>query len=118
LVEFEKLFDMPALWIMNSQILDFVTGDGGQEGFEIIILGPFTVTLNETVKRLWAAALFEAKRFLRGGIASPPAIKALRAQSLVMEFRRVLRRHRHEQFKGGLKMDVIEELGRVMLAVG
>jgi hypothetical protein len=38
LVEFEKLFDMPALRIMNSQILDFVTGDGGQEGFEIIIL--------------------------------------------------------------------------------
>ena len=38
LVEFEKLFDMPALWVMNGQILDFVTVDGGQEGFEIIIL--------------------------------------------------------------------------------
>jgi hypothetical protein len=24
LIEFEKLFDMPALWIVNSQILDFV----------------------------------------------------------------------------------------------
>src|ERR1700716_2190942 len=56
LVEFEKLFDMPALWIMNSQILDFVTVDSGQEGFEIIILWPFTVALNETVIRLWAAA--------------------------------------------------------------
>ena len=103
---------------MNSQILDLVTVDGGQEGFEIIILWPFTVALNETVIRLWAAALLEAKRFLSGRIASPPAIKAPRAQSLVMEFWRVLRRHRHEQFKWGLKMDVIEELGRVMLAVG
>src|ERR1700738_2585521 len=102
LVEFEKLFDMPALWIMNSQILDFVTVDGGQEGFEIIILWSFTVTLNETEIRLWAAALLEAKRLLRGGIASPPAIKALRVQGSVMEFGRVLRRHRHEQFKGGL----------------
>ena len=49
LVEFEKLFDMPALWIMNGQILDFVTVGGGQEGFEMIILWSFTVTLNETV---------------------------------------------------------------------
>lgn len=64
LVEFEKLFDMPALGIMNSQILDFVTVDGGQEGFEIMILWPFTVALNETVIRLWAAAMLEAKRFL------------------------------------------------------
>src|SRR4029077_3942768 len=118
LVEFEKLFDMPALGIMNSRILDFVTVDGGQEGFEIMILWPFTVALNETVIRLWAAAMLEAKRFLSGGIASPPAMKALRPQSLVMEFWRVLRGHRHEQFKGGLEMDVIEELGRVMLAVG
>ena len=117
-VEFEKLFDMPALWVMNGQILDFVTVDGGQEGFEIIILWSFTVTLNETVIRLWAAALFEAKRLLGGGIASPPAIKALRAQSLVTEFGRVLRRHRHEQFKGGFKVDVIEQFGGVMLAVG
>jgi hypothetical protein len=37
---------------------------------------------------------------------------------LVMEFWRVLRRHRHEQFKGGLKMDVIDQFGAVMLAVG
>src|ERR1700738_4846560 len=117
LVEFEKLFDMPALRIVNCQILDFVTVGGGQEGFEIIILWSFTVTLNETVIRLWAAALFEAKRLLGGSIASPPAIKALRAPSLVMEFGRVLRRHRHEQFKGGLKMDMIEEFGRVMFAV-
>ena len=71
LVEFEKLFDMPALGIMNSQILDFVTVDGGQEGFEIMILWPFTVALNETVIRLWAAALLEAKWFLSGGIAKP-----------------------------------------------
>jgi hypothetical protein len=103
---------------MNSQILDFVTVDSGQEGFEIIILWPFTVALNETVIRLWAAALLEAKWFLSGSIASPPAIKALRPQSLVMEFWRVLRWHRHEQFKGSLKMDVIEQFGRVMLAVG
>ena len=72
LVEFEKLFDMPALWVMNGQILDFVTVDGGQEGFEIIILWSFTVTLNETVIRLWAAALFEAKRLLGGGWHSQP----------------------------------------------
>src|ERR1700686_990631 len=91
LIEFEKLFDMPALWIVNSQILDFVTVGGGQEGFEIIILWSFTVTLNETQIRFWAAALFEAKRLLGGGTASPPAIEALRAQSLVLEFGRVLR---------------------------
>ncbi len=35
LVEFEKLFEMPALWIMNREILDFVTVGSGQEGFEI-----------------------------------------------------------------------------------
>ena len=64
LVEFEKLFDIPALWIVNSQILDFVAVNGGQEGFEIIILWPFTVALNETVIRLWAAALIEAKSSL------------------------------------------------------
>src|SRR5277367_5596264 len=111
LVEFEKLFDMPPLWIMNGQILDFVTVGGGQEGFEIIILRSFTVTLNKTVIRLRATALFKAKRLLGGSIASPSAIKALRAQSLVLEFGRVLRRHRYEQFKGGLQMDVVEELG-------
>lgn len=118
LVEFEKLFDMPTLWIMNGQILNFVTVDGGQEGFEIIILWPFTIPLNETVIRLWAATLFEAKRLLGGGIASSPAIEALRAQSLVLEFGRVLRRHRHEQFKRGLKVNMIEQFGGVMLAVG
>ena len=37
---------------MNGQILDFVTVGGSQEGFEIIILRSFTVTLNETVVRL------------------------------------------------------------------
>ena len=47
LVEFEKLFDMPALWIVNSQVLDFVTVGGGKEGFKLIILWPFTVALNE-----------------------------------------------------------------------
>jgi hypothetical protein len=30
---------------MNRQILDFVPVDGGQEGFEIIILWPFSVAL-------------------------------------------------------------------------
>ena len=109
---------MPALWIMDSQILDFVTVGGGYEGFEIIILWSFTITLNETVIRLWAAALFEAKRLLGGGIASPPAIEALRVESLVTEFRRVLRRHRHEQFKRGFQVDVIKQFGGVMLAVG
>jgi hypothetical protein len=77
LVEFEKLFEMPALWIMNREILDFVTVGRGQEGFEIVILGSFTVTLNETVIRIWAPALLEAKRLLGRGVASPPAMKAL-----------------------------------------
>jgi hypothetical protein len=61
---------------MVGQILDFVTVGRGQEGFEIIILWSFTVTLNEAVIRLWAAALFEAKRLLGDGKASPPAIAA------------------------------------------
>jgi len=56
---------------MDSQIQDFVTVDGGQEGFKIIILWPFTVALNEAVKGLWAAAMLQAKRFFSGGIASP-----------------------------------------------
>jgi hypothetical protein len=77
-------------------------------------------TLLEWITRFenWAAALFEAKRLLGGGIASPPAIEALRAQSLILEFGRVLRRHRHQQFKRSLKVNVIEQFGGVMLAVG
>ena len=31
LVKFEKLFEMPALWIMNREILDFVTVGDRQE---------------------------------------------------------------------------------------
>ena len=61
LIEFEELLDMPTLGIMDGEILNFVTVDGGQEGFERIILWPFTVALNETVVRLCAAAVFEAK---------------------------------------------------------
>jgi hypothetical protein len=38
LVELKKLFDMPALWIMERQILDFVTIGGGQEGVEMGLL--------------------------------------------------------------------------------
>jgi hypothetical protein len=33
LVKFKKLFDMPAFWIMEGQILYFITIGSGQEGF-------------------------------------------------------------------------------------
>jgi hypothetical protein len=82
LIEFEKLFDMPALWIVNSQVLDFVTVGGGKEGFKIIILWPFAIALNETVIGLWAATMLQAKSFLGGGIAGPSASKSFRSQSL------------------------------------
>ena len=117
LVEFEKLFDMPALWIMNGQILDFVTIGSGQEGFEIIILWSFTVTLNETEIRLWAAALCEAKRLLGGGIASPPAIEAPSSElgsGVWANFAAAS----GPAIQRGLQVDVIEQFGGVMLAVG
>ena len=60
---------------MDSQILDLVTIDGGEKGFEIMLLWPFSVALNETVIRL-----------LGGGIAGPAPIKTLGLESLLKEF--------------------------------
>ena len=118
LVELKKFFDMPALWIMDREILDFVSIDGREKRFKIIILRPFSVALNKAVIRLLAAAVAQAKGFLGRGITGPAAVKALRVKGLGTEFGCVLRWHRDQQFKRGLQMNVINQFGGVMLAVG
>jgi len=60
------------------------------------------------------AAVLQAKWFFSGGIASPARIKV---QSLAMEFWRALCWHGQQQFKGGLKMNLIDQFGAVMLGV-
>src|SRR6516162_5810291 len=62
---------------------------------------PFSAALGETIVRFRATAVLEPKGGFSGGIAGPAGNKAFRGQSLAMDFWRVVRRHGHQQFKGG-----------------
>src|SRR5262252_5320043 len=117
LIAFEELFDMPALGVMDGEILYFIAIGGGAKRFIKIIGWPFSAALGETIVRFRATAVLEPKGGFSGGIAGPAGNKAFRGQSLALDFWRVVRRHGHQQLKGGLQMNVIEEFARIMLAI-
>ena len=117
LVEFEELFDMPPLRIMDAQIEHFRAIGCRQEGFIIEVLGCFSRALDNLIEVL-GRILAPAKRLLGSGEARPTRGKLAGQQFGVLLPAGLLVGHRHQQVKGGFQANLFDQLAIEVLAIG
>ena len=76
LIGIEEFLDMPALWVMDSQVDDLVAIAGSQEGFMVEFFGVFSGTLDKLAVGDFGVFL-EVKRAMSGRPSGPPGLKLL-----------------------------------------
>ncbi len=109
LLGIEELFDVPAFGKGFGKGGNFVTIAGGQEGFEFPGLGCFAGALDELIEGAMPAASGPVEP-LGGGKASPAWFEKFRRKGFEFLDQGLLLRHRDQQMKRLLLVEVIEQL--------
>ena len=116
LIGVEEFFDVPALGVMDGEVLDLVAGGGGEEGLEAVVVASLSAALDDLVER--GVAVLEAEGSRGGGEPGPSS-----GEGVGIEVGELLGGggsfgEGNHQVEGGLGEDVLEEVDGDVFGVG